>query len=848
MRIEKPRGVNIKEEWEKHKKSSKKKKNTSDNKNPKIRFLKELDGYKKGEENEDFEIIDGKKPTSNSGQNSDDISILDFFDEAGLEEKSDGTYRAECPSHKSDSGNPPPFIIFPDNNGWFCQSSKKHGGMLELYAMQQGLIACKDCLGSGEKGYVLEGDILTEVLDLLLEKLPKQKYESLLKTLGFRKSIKLPNDGKLISEFAAQIAKEIKDKYRLFYRSETQQVVEVSKIKHPSGEYEFKGFMPINCKRFITHVERYFKPWKYVYMKNGKKKSVVRSMTQNTAGVALESDDFIKRIPVVSRIFTIQQPIIYNNQLTFPKKGYDERFGSWLSQDTPYISNPQMSLDEAKKIIKYIFKEFCFQTKQDETNAVAALLTPFLRGLYPNFNTRAPIFIYEANRERAGKDYCAGITGILYEGGPIEDPPISTGVESRNSNEELRKKILGNFIAGRKRMHFSNNKGNLDNAILESLITNPNFTDRMLGGNKIVSFPNEVDLSASGNLGITMTGDLINRSIFIKLFLDIEDPNQRRFKNPNLHKWVRENRDKILSALYALVRNWVEKGCIAGSKPFASFPEWAEICGGIMESAEFSNPCVKNEDMGVAINPEESDMKALFELCLKEFHEEFVKRKQIVDFISNKDEDIFSNFDFFQRSDQTRFGKIFSKYVGRILSDIKLICDDRNKRSSRRKYKFVKQKSEYESEGGKNNKSKCENGQNTKSGGENKQKVVTLATCGNVSLPSPHLLYSRARVYRKSLDYGRTLPNVTNVTTPPHKSQDKNKSDRKTQFYEAPETQQIKPNHTKKDILEYIKNNPGVTSKKIYDKFGVGSLKFKSELIEEGKIKQQGEKLKCVKN
>jgi len=71
---------------------------------------------------------------------------------------------------------------------------------------------------------------------------------------------------------------------------------------------------------------------------------------------------------------------------------------------------------------------------------------------------------------------------------------------------------------------------------------------------------NELDFSLSGNSGIGFTPDFANRCRFVRLFLDIEDANSRWFENPDLHKWVLENRELIISAMYALVRNWIEKG------------------------------------------------------------------------------------------------------------------------------------------------------------------------------------------------------------------------------------------------------------------------------------------------
>jgi hypothetical protein len=62
------------------------------------------------------------------------------------------------------------------------------------------------------------------------------------------------------------------------------------------------------------------------------------------------------------------------------------------------------------------------------------------------------------------------------------------------------------------------------------------------------------------------------------------------------------------------------------------------------------------------------------------------------------------------------------------------------------------------------------------------------------------------------------------------------KTDRETQFYETLECESIRPNHSKEDILEWIKANPKYKAEELYDKLGVGSLKFRNELKREGLI------------
>ncbi len=533
------------------------------------------------------------------------------------------------------------------------------------------------------------------------KRIKKAQEELRKQSNGDKIKIELPNNGKLISTFANELVDCLANKEHLFYRSDTKSIIEIGKIRHSTGEISYKGFVDMAANRFVTLIEKHFNPWAEVFEKGGYSKKITKSMPTSTASIVLASDNFRDKLPVINRMFTVPIPIMYEGELTFPKKGYDKRFGSWLPHDAPEIIKPNMEVEKAKEIIKVLLGEFCFQSKQDYVNAISALLTPFLRGLFEEFNNRTPFNIYEANRERAGKDYCAGCTGILYEGEALEEAPISNNERSTGRNDELAKVILAALKQGRKRLHFANNKGYLNNAVLEAILTAKNFSGRILGKNELLTLVNELDISGSGNVGLTLTPDLANRSRFIKFHLEVEDANSRLFKNPNLHGWLKENRGVVLSALYSLVRNWIEKGKPKGSLPFTSYPEWAEICGGIMECAELGNPCVQDENIsGVAIDTETADMKALFEYCFMKAENKYLSKKEIIVMVqecqtTEEEEDLFAHIDWEKRGDQTKFGLMLIKYVDRFLSEIKLTVENRKERTARWKYKFTKSKEAY---------------------------------------------------------------------------------------------------------------------------------------------------------
>jgi len=64
------------------------------------------------------------------------------------------------------------------------------------------------------------------------------------------------------------------------------------------------------------------------------------------------------------------------------------------------------------------------------------------------------------------------------------------------------------------------------------------------------------------------------------------DPNKRVFKRVSLHDELRATKYRrvVVAAIAALVENWRVAGCPAGPT-FASFPEWANVVGGILQVA-----------------------------------------------------------------------------------------------------------------------------------------------------------------------------------------------------------------------------------------------------------------------
>ncbi len=79
-----------------------------------------------------------------------------------------------------------------------------------------------------------------------------------------------------------------------------------------------------------------------------------------------------------------------------------------------------MPFDRAIALLQEVHADFGWKDNQSLVHALARMITPFCRGLM-GWDARFPLWHYSGNRPRAGKDYLAGVTQILYEGRTCED-------------------------------------------------------------------------------------------------------------------------------------------------------------------------------------------------------------------------------------------------------------------------------------------------------------------------------------------------------------------------------------------------------------------------------------------
>ena len=217
-----------------------------------------------------------------------------------------------------------------------------------------------------------------------------------------------------------------------------------------------------------------------------------------------------------------------------------------------------------------------------------------------------------------------------------------------------------------------------------------------------------MEFSISGNLTLTYSEDIDERGRQIFLAFYDEEANARKFKNPFLHRSIRDHRGDVLSAIAALFRNWEAQGMPLGKEVFTTYPQWAEIIGGVMQSNDLGDPCqpFKNDRFNVSGDRKTEAMAALYEVCFSVHGDAWIKKDAIYSTVHEAMQDTDENcaveaLDWFgplkdnekAHANRIRLGLQLQEFNFRILEGIQMQIQT-SSNAGRNLYRFVKQRND----------------------------------------------------------------------------------------------------------------------------------------------------------
>ncbi len=502
-----------------------------------------------------------------------------------------------------------------------------------------------------------------------------------------RPRIVLPGTGRAQGVFGLEIGRAAAPQLDLFLFGNS--IVEIGVVPVATAEGAIPGHMlnPVTPTGLITAIERSVETGVIVTDEAGDKVFLPRSMSDHDSRVVAASRFFTSCLPRITRMLDVPVPLFgRDGGLIYPERGYDERFGTWLNQRAPELRT--MGLDEALDLLAgELFATpdkggFWWHDEQARTHALARLVTPFCRGLMGW--RRPPLWIYDGNREGCGKDTCADVTHVLYTGRSIICAPLS-----KDCDEEMRKRITSALLAGARFFHLANMKGHVRYSALEAATDNSGvWEDRRLGQSENLILPNETEFSFSAN-NATWEPDIERRCRRIRLHFSAEDVNARKFRHADLRGWIRRNRSELLSAVAALVSNWIRQGRPHGPNPFASFPEWAHVVGGTIHAAGLGDCCLPHADTNSSGDQNTQAMRRFFVAAFEEFGGEWVEKEPFLAWVEKGiGQEIFEWIDFGSKRGLMSLGRLLAKYDRREFNGVALNIRRTSKNWCR--YRFFK--------------------------------------------------------------------------------------------------------------------------------------------------------------
>jgi hypothetical protein len=388
--------------------------------------------------------------------------------------------------------------------------------------------------------------------------------------------IQIPQDDRLDSAFATELGRILSPQDIYCLQSHAVSV--------GIDDDEINVFKPISAEELCTLIEDFCVPYR-IRREHGKAFRVMRSLDVNTARKILASPQFLRELREVRRLNCVSLPIIRSNgEMELLPPGYDTQ-SRVLTLGKP-ISYEQMSADQALSFFRSILKEFPFY-EPDRNRAfsvvIAQILTLFCAHLFPGGMIR-PGFLFTANQVGSGKTLLAKLALIPILG------RAPTGTYPDNE-AEMRKRITTAIMAGRPEIFLDNTKGHVSSASLEALMTSGNWSDRILGGNKLFEAQHDLTIILTGN-DARVSPDMMRRLFPIELFNPFTDNADRK-----INSWLDGDtiRNKywgeILSAAWALVRHWDSNGRPEPKNWHHDFRKWTQIICAIIESAGLATPC-----------------------------------------------------------------------------------------------------------------------------------------------------------------------------------------------------------------------------------------------------------------
>ena len=386
--------------------------------------------------------------------------------------------------------------------------------------------------------------------------------------------------------------------------------------------------------------------------------------------------------PTIERISTV--PLFTSSGTLVKEPGYNPVAKVWYEPGglavQPVPQNP--TDDEVKQAVTLLRDEylgdFPFEGEADKANALAYLVTPFIREMV----NLVPMLIVDAPTAGTGKGLLLKCIAFLALG-------TMPAMKPQPENESEWKKALTAILVDLPVfIVFDNMAGTLKSDYLCSMLTSEIWSDRELGSTRTVHVPvRAITMGTANNLEVA--GDIPRRLVWSRLDSKRERPDERKpeeFKHPDILAWAKERRGDLVHAVLVLVQAWIVRGKKPGSQTMGSYEDWAHTVGGILEMAGvpgfLSNAAKKRE----RVDGDVAEWKAFCAAWFEEHALGVVAVRELYALAQAKDLLPWVTAAETEQGGRQKLGHALAKRIGRCFGDYRIVEAERDGRSGVRQY------------------------------------------------------------------------------------------------------------------------------------------------------------------
>lgn len=271
----------------------------------------------------------------------------------------------------------------------------------------------------------------------------------------------------------------------------------------------------------------------------------------------------------------VQHPTLRDDGSLLMKHGYDKASGLFVTDEIPVVVKDKPDRKDAMKALQVLMDPFSQYKWLDGGVSRAALMAAvFTVGLRHLFTSGVPLFAIDAPKAGSGKTKIVKAITNLWFGRPAATTQFS------RDPEEMKKHLGAALLSGERVILFDNVPPELrvNDPTLNSLLTFGRAKFRKLGESEEFEVDSTATFFMTGNR-LNIVGDMIRRSIRMRIDPEGLNPTLRTFKHDPLEDYVLEQRVRLLSAALTCARAFFVAGKPKGKgvQPMASFEQWSPV-------------------------------------------------------------------------------------------------------------------------------------------------------------------------------------------------------------------------------------------------------------------------------